>query len=156
MSPSLQRFCCVATAALTLLISARPAVAAEHIVPLRELQQRLENTAQQRVKNSADIQRVLSYPAAAAELAKYNIDAQQVKLAVATLNDDELTRLAARARASEKDVQGGLIVGLLALIGLIVVILVVVSVVSDASISSPAHGGVENVAAVPQIAAVHG
>jgi len=47
------------------------------------------------------------------------------------LNDEELSRLADRARAVEQDVQGGLIVGLLALIGLIVVILVVVIVVTN-------------------------
>jgi hypothetical protein len=46
------------------------------------------------------------------------------------LSDDELARLADRARASEKDVQGGLIVGILALIGLIVVIIIVVAIVA--------------------------
>jgi hypothetical protein len=51
-----------------------------------------------------------------------------MRQAVATLNDSELARLSDRARASEKDVQGGLIVGILALIGLIVVIIIGVAV----------------------------
>ena len=50
--------------------------------------------------------------------------------AIAQLSDDELARLATKARSAEQDVQGGLIVGLLALIGLIVVIIIVVSLVS--------------------------
>jgi len=50
-----------------------------------------------------------------------------VKRAISQLSDQELARLADQARASEKDVQGGLIVGLLALIGLIVVIIIVVA-----------------------------
>ena len=55
-----------------------------------------------------------------------------MRVAVATLSDDELARLSDRTRASEKDVEGGLIVGILALIGLIVVIIVVVSIVAEA------------------------
>ena len=55
-----------------------------------------------------------------------------MRTAVATLNDEELARLADRARASEKDVEAGIIVGILALIGLIVVIIIVVSVVAEA------------------------
>ena len=43
-------------------------------------------------------------------------------------------RLADRARASEKDVEGGLIVGILALIGLVVVIIIVASLVAQAEL----------------------
>jgi hypothetical protein len=45
------------------------------------------------------------------------------------LDDAELSRLAARARAVEQDVEGGIIVGLLALIGLVVVVIVVLTVI---------------------------
>ena len=108
----------------------------------------------------ADIERVLSYPAAAQELAKYNVRPEQVHQAVATLTDTELARLADRARTSEADVEGGLIVGILALIGLIVVIIVVVALVAEArppaSDASPRHGGVEDLASIAQVASVYG
>lgn len=156
MSSSSRSFWSILTAALVLLVSTQSAVADDHLVPTRELQQRLQTTAEQRVRNTADIERVLSHPIAAAELAKHNIDAKQVHQAVATLNDAELARLADRARVAEKDVQGGLIVGLLALIGLIVVIIVVVSVVAEAAPPSPRDSGVESWSAVPQVAPVNG
>jgi hypothetical protein len=104
--------------------------AQEHIVSLRELQARLGNKAKDRASNIADIQRVLSYPSASAALKKSNVNPDQMRAAVATLDDEELARLADRARASEKDVEAGFIVGILALIGLIVVIIVVLAVVN--------------------------
>ena len=156
MRPLFQRFWSVFTALVMLLVSVQMAVADDHVVPIRELQQQLQKTAEQRVKNAADIERVLSYPAAKAELAKYNIATSQVRQAVATLSDAELARLADRARESEKDIQGGLIVGLLALIGLIVVIIIVVSIVAEAMPPSPAHGGVEGWAPAPEVAPVNG
>jgi hypothetical protein len=122
----------VAMAVVVLTVFSTPQAAAhEHIVPLKELQSKLTSAANERAKNVEDIQRVLSYPAAAAALQKANVSQEQMRTAVATLTDDELSRLSARARASEKDVEGGLIVGLLALIGLVVVIIVVLSVVSE-------------------------
>ena len=108
------------------------AYAQEHIVPLKELQKRMQSDAASRARNAADIERVLSYPAAAAALKRSNVNQNQMRTAVATLNDEELARLADRARASEKDVEAGIIVGILALIGLIVVIIIVVSVVAEA------------------------
>ncbi|HZQ56326.1 MAG TPA: PA2779 family protein [Bryobacteraceae bacterium] len=103
--------------------------AQDHVVPLQELHEKARAASQERAKNIADIERVLSYPAAAQALQKADVNREQMRTAVATLSDDELARLADRARASEKDVQGGLIVGILALIGLIVVILIVIAVV---------------------------
>lgn len=130
------------------------ATAQEHLVPLQELHNRLQSAADERGKNIADIERVLSYPAAVEALKKSNLDAAQVHTAVATLSDAELARFADRARASEKDVQGGLIVGILALIGLLVVIIIVVHFVADLNLSP--HGSVEHTGPVPQIAPVNG
>jgi hypothetical protein len=107
-----------------------PAWADEHVVPLTELRDQARSASEDRAKNIADVERILSYPAAAQALQKSNVNQEQMRRAVATLSNDELARLADRARASEKDVQGGLIVGILALIGLIVVIIVVVTVVA--------------------------
>ncbi len=112
-----------------MLLSPRSVVAQDHVVPLSELETNLRSAGEVRAKNIADIERVLSLPAAQKELAKANVNQQQVRKAVSLLNDQELSRLADRARAAEQDVQGGFIVGLLALIGLIVVIIIVVSLV---------------------------
>jgi hypothetical protein len=163
VTASFRKFCSLLTAMLVLLVSVNSAAAEDHVVPLRELERQLRQTAEQRARNMADIERVLSYPAAAQEFAKYNVTGDQVHQAVATLTDSELARLADRARDAEKDVQGGFIVGILALIGLIVVIIIVVALVAQAmpqgagtdTYASMGNGGVNGWASVPQIAPVH-
>jgi hypothetical protein len=100
----------------------------DHIVPLNEIHQQARSSSEARAKDVQDIERVLSYPAAAEALQKSHVNQDQMRKAVSTLDDAELARLAAQARRSENDVKGGLIVGILALIGLIVVIIVVVAV----------------------------
>jgi len=107
-----------------------PMWADDHVLPLTELRDQARSASEDRAKNIEDIERVLSYPAAAQALGKSNVNGEQMRRAVATLSDEELARLANKARTSEKDVQGGLIVGILALIGLIVVIIIVVSLVA--------------------------
>lgn len=132
MKLSLQKSGAVLLSAISvwcMLLSPRSVVAQDHVVPLSELETNLRSAGEVRAKNIADIERVLSLPAAQKELAKANVNQQQVRKAVSLLNDQELSRLADRARAAEQDVQGGFIVGLLALIGLIVVIIIVVSLV---------------------------
>ncbi|MGH9632348.1 MAG: PA2779 family protein [Bryobacteraceae bacterium] len=115
---------------LSLSVSPRHASAQEHVVALPELQRDARSAAEKRASNLADLNRVLQIPAAQDALRKAGINQEQVRRAIATLNDVELARLADRARAAEQDVEGGLIIGLLALIGLIVVIIVVASVVA--------------------------
>lgn len=166
MTTTFRHFCSIVTAMAVLLVCTHSTVNADdHLVPLTDLHQQLRTAAQQRATDQTDILRVLTLPAAQTEFAKYDISPAQVKTAVATLSDSELARLASRARSAEKDVEGGLIVGLLALIGLIVVIIVVVSVVAEAAPpaspsgdveASAAHGGVERGAPVPQVAPIYG
>ena len=105
------------------------AAADHHVVSLAELQQQISSSSATRAKNLGDIERVLSLPAAQEALAKAHLNTMRVKAAIAELNDHELSRLADQARAAEQDVQGGIIVGILALIGLVVVILIVLAVV---------------------------
>lgn len=104
--------------------------AQDHVVTLDEVHQKVRSASEQRATNIADIERVLSYPAAAEALKKSGVNEEQMHRAVATLSNAELARLADQARASEKDVQGGLIVGILALIGLVVVVIIVVTLVT--------------------------
>lgn len=143
-------------------LAGQPIRAEEHLVPLDELHKELHSASAERARHIADLERVLSYPAAAQALEKYHVSQPQMRAAVATLSDAELARLASRARASEKDVQGGLIVGILALIGLIVVIVIVVTIVADArplppseTAFPPPDSGVEYSGSVPQAASVN-
>src|SRR5260370_30682036 len=126
----LQRDWAVLTVATVLLmfLDPRGAYAQEHVVPLSQLQKDMRSAVDARAKNVTDIQRVLSLPSAQEALEKSRVNQDQMRKAVAQLSDEELSRLADRARASEQDVEGGLIVGILALIGLIVVIAIVVAV----------------------------
>jgi len=132
MKRQMQRDWALVTVFTVLCMFLNPGVilAQEHVLPLPDLQRDLRSAAQTRAQNLSDIDRVLSLPAAQQALQKANINQDQVRKAVSTLNDEELSRFADRARAAEQDVQGGFIVGLLALIGLIVVILVVVAVIN--------------------------
>jgi phosphopentomutase len=131
MTTTSKQFWSLAMSFAMFAVTTKQAAAQEHVVPLAELQGKLRSVSEQRGRNIADIQRVLAYPAAAEALQKASVNRDQVKVAVATLNDAELARLADQARASEKDVQGGLIIGILALIGAIVVIIIVVAVVKS-------------------------
>jgi len=106
------------------------AVAQDHVLPLAELQQQMRSAGEARVAAVADIDRVFSLPAARDALKKANVTPAQVHMAVSQLSDHELSTLAMKARSVEQDVEGGIIVGLLALIGLVVVIIIVVAVVS--------------------------
>ncbi|MBI4909267.1 MAG: hypothetical protein HY820_36945 [Acidobacteria bacterium] len=103
----------------------------DHVVPLKAIQKQLESRSEARTTNLADIERVLSLPAAQDMLRKSKLGMEQVKPAIAMLSEDELSRLATQARLVEKDVEGGILIGILALIGLVVVILIVVAVVND-------------------------
>lgn len=143
---------CVLVASAFFVVSMQ-ASAQQHVVPLAELQSKLQAASEARASNIADIERVLSYPAAVQALEKSGVKQEQVRTAVATLSNDELARLADKARGAEKDVEGGIIVGILALIGLIVVILIVIAVVADArpapgSDILATDGGIEDAAAV--------
>lgn len=119
----------VLTAVAVLTLTAPLAAAEDHIVPLNALQARLRQESRGRAEDLAAIDRILALPAAGEALHKAGFDASQAHAAVSLLDDHELSRLALQARQVDHDVQGGLIVGVLALIGLIVVIIIVVSVV---------------------------
>ena len=109
----------------------RVGYAEDHIVSLAELHGKLASAAAARTVDLSDIERVLSLPAARDALEKAHVDQDQIRTAVSKLSDEELSRLADRARGVEQDVQGGLIVGLLTLVGLIVVIIIVVALVKN-------------------------
>jgi hypothetical protein len=102
-----------------------------HVVPLAELQQTAQASQTARAQNLKDLDRVFSLPQAQEAMGKAKLNPNQVRIAIASLSDQELDRLAQKARTAEQEVEGGIIFGLLALIGLVVVILIVLAVVNN-------------------------
>jgi CHASE3 domain sensor protein len=131
MNGAKMRLIAVLTLLSFLVVSAPPqALAQGQIVPLNELHNKLGAKADARAENLNTIDRVLSLPAAQEAMAKAKVDPGQARTAIAQLDDNELSRLADQARAAEADLQGGLLIGILALIGLIVVIIVIIAIVT--------------------------
>jgi hypothetical protein len=106
------------------------AQAQDHVAPLSTVRQDLERATSQRATNIAEIERLLARPEAQQELAKAKLGSGQVQKAIAVMNDEELSRLAARARSADQDVQGGFIKTILAIIGAITVIVIVLAVLA--------------------------
>ena len=129
MNSLLRQPVAVLTAVCVLTLTAPLASAQDHVVPLDAVRARLQLEARTRAADLADIDRVLSLPQATEALQKAGVNAGQAHAAVSMLDDQELSKLAAQARLVDHEVQGGLIVGLLALIGLVVVIIIVVALV---------------------------
>ncbi|HZO57349.1 MAG TPA: PA2779 family protein [Bryobacteraceae bacterium] len=102
-----------------------------HVVQLAELHQSVQASQAARAQNLRDVDRVLSLPQAQEALGKAKVNPNHVRAAIASLSDQEVDKLAQKARAAEQDVKGGFITGILALIGLVVVILIVVAVMND-------------------------
>src|SRR5690242_5813878 len=94
-----QRTWAVLTAYSVFFMAAVPqhAAAQQHVVPLSELYGSVRSAGEIRARNAADIQRVLSLPAARDALQKASLDEGRVQLAMSVLSDQELSRLAERA-----------------------------------------------------------
>ena len=102
-----------------------------HVVSPSELLNQAAKTSELRQQHVEKVRRFLSTPTASEALAPTHLDAQQVKNAVAQLNDQELVQLAARADRAERDFAAGylttrdialIILGIAILILLIVVL----------------------------------
>lgn len=99
----------------------------DHVVPLSELHRDVNSVSAQRAQNLADIGRVLSSPVAQEQLSKANVGSDQVKAAISHLDDNELARLAARARAADRDVRAGDKGTVLFIVGLALVVFLIVT-----------------------------
>jgi len=97
----------LAAALAATMASAAPGIAsaAEHIVPDQEMTQRLEASSVQRAENERALQRLFSASQDTLEAA--GLDAEQVSAGVAALGDEDLSRLAERARTFQSEVAAG-------------------------------------------------
>ena len=125
----------VATAFVLAAVFALPqnlaAEAATHVVSSSELQQAVVKASAARRQNMEQVQQFFSSEKADQALRSAHINPQQVKNAVATLDDAELTQLASRVNKTQADFAGGtlsdrdLIIILVAIAALILIIVAV-------------------------------
>lgn len=107
------------------------AQAATHVVSPSELQQAVVKASAVRRQNTERVQQFFSSEKADQALRSAHINPQQVKNAVATLDDAELTQLASRVNKAQADFAGGtlsdrdLIIILVAIAALILIIVAV-------------------------------
>ncbi len=105
-------------------------LAQDHVVPSSDLQKEMVKATESRQRNVATLQQFLSTPAAEKALKSAKLDPQQVKTAVATLNDQDLAQLSSRAERAQADFAAGRISDrdlLLILVGVAVLILLIVA-----------------------------
>jgi hypothetical protein len=125
----------IATACVLAMIFAVPqnlmAQAAAHIVSPADLQKAAVSATQTREHNLQTVQSFLSSGKALKAIRSAHMDPQQVKTAVANLNDAELAQMAARADKAQANFAAGnlsdrdliwIIVGIAALILIIVAV----------------------------------
>lgn len=93
--------------AVTLMLPAALPAQDEHVVPTAELHQAVRRTAQARQQNLAKVEKFLSQDAAQKALETAKVDPAKVQKAVASLNDDELARLASETDKVQKDISAG-------------------------------------------------
>ena len=125
----------VATAFVLAAMFALPqnlaAEAATHVVSPSELQQAAVKASAARRQNMEQVQQFFSSEKADQALRSAHINPQQVKNAVATLDDTELTQLASRVNKAQADFAAGtlsdrdLIIILVAIAALILIIVAV-------------------------------
>jgi hypothetical protein len=121
----------LATLLVALFIVPTEALAQSHVVSPADLQKATTAASQVRQHNMDSIQRLLSTPTAEKALKSANMDPQQVKTAVSTLNDQELAQLAARADKAQADFAAGNLDQrdlILIILGVAVLILIIVAV----------------------------
>ena len=107
------------------------ALAQSHVVSPADLQKQAVAASQARQQNLEAVQNLLSSPVAEKAMKSAKIDARQVKTAVASLDDQELAQLAARANKAQADFSAGDLSTrdiTLIILGIAVLILIIVAV----------------------------
>ena len=128
-----RRFTHVVTACVLILIFSVPSnlFAQSHVVTPAELQNELVKATQTRQQNLQTVNRFLSSPQAEKALRATQLDPAQVKTALTSLNDHELSQLAARSAKAQADFAAGRLTDrdlLLVLVGIAALILIIVAV----------------------------
>jgi hypothetical protein len=121
----------VATLLVALFIVPTDALAQSHVVSPADLQKEAAAASQLRQHNLDSVQHLLSMPAAEKALKSAKMDPQEVKTAVANLNNEELAQLAARADKAQADFYAGTLSErdlILIILGIAILVLIIVAV----------------------------
>jgi hypothetical protein len=99
------------TAAAAILLTLFPAVSMRaeeaHVVPLADLHAKVADATRTRQENISKLDKFFADPPASKALGMVHLDGQQVQRAVASLSDDDLARLSARAERAHNDFSAG-------------------------------------------------
>jgi hypothetical protein len=122
-------------AALTFLLAcpadifAQPA-APEHLVSPQALQQQVQSASQTREQNIRTVTGFLNSPTADRAMRDAHLDPVQVRTAIPTLSDQELSNLASRAASAQQQFSAGsLSQSMLVLIIVLVAVIIIVAIV---------------------------
>jgi hypothetical protein len=121
----------VALVLVTLFLVPTDLRAQSHVVSPADLQKSVTAASHARQQNLETVRQFLSSPTAEKALKSAKMDPQQVKTAVATLNDQDLAKLAARADKAQADFAAGNISDrdlILIILGIAVLVLIIVAV----------------------------
>jgi hypothetical protein len=102
-----------------------------HVVSPADLQKEAIGASNARRHNLDTVNGFLSAPKVEEALGKAGIDPARLKTAVATLNDEELARLAARSEKAQADFAAGRLTDrdlIIILLGIVALILIIVAV----------------------------
>jgi hypothetical protein len=133
MSLSLQRtfqFLCIAVLSVAITFSPN-LFAQDHVVSPAELQKDVQAVSAARQRSLAQIDSLLSSQQGQKALETVHVSYQQVQKAVASLDDADLARLAARAQLAQNNFAAGRISDrdlIIILIGVVVIVLIIVAV----------------------------
>lgn len=114
-----------------LTLCATSILAQTHVVSPTDIHKELVNAANTRQKNAEKVKSLFSSNETRKALESAQISPEKVDAAVATLNDDELARLASRADKLDKDFAAGRLNDrdlLIILVGIAALILIIVAV----------------------------
>jgi hypothetical protein len=112
-------------------VTPRTAIAQEHVVAPSNIQKDVAASSSARQKNQSQLENFVSSPEAQKALKSAHLDANKVKNAIPSLDDEELADLSARSEKAQADFAAGrisdrdLIIILLAVVALILIIVAV-------------------------------
>jgi hypothetical protein len=102
----------------------------DHIVSSQALQQQVESNSADRQRNIDTLEQMLKLPEAQKAMHDANVNPEQVKRAIPTLSDKELSDLSARTRNVQQQFKAGFLgVGLFTIIILLIILIIVIAAV---------------------------
>jgi hypothetical protein len=121
----------IALVLVTLFLVPSDLLAQSHVVSPAELQKQVVTSTQVREQNLQTVEHFLSTPTAEKAMKSAQINPQQVRTAVSTLNEQELAQLAARADKAQADFAAGNLTErdlIWIILGIAVLVLIIVAV----------------------------